>query len=48
MLLPVAVMVTVTSTVKRRSNETAALLLSWGREILTYKRIQTAAPVTNT
>lgn len=30
MLLPVAVMVTVTSTVKRRSNENSAWLLSCG------------------
>lgn len=48
MLLPVAMMVTVTSTVKRRWNETAARLLSWGREILLYKCMQTAVPVTNT
>lgn len=41
-------MVTVTSTVKRRWNETAAHLLSWGRELLLYKCMQTAVPVTNT
>ena len=48
MLLPVAMMVTVTSTVKRRWNETVAHLLTWGTEILLYKCMQTAVPVINT
>lgn len=46
MFFAVAVMATVTSTVKRRSAETVAWLLSCG-EGDPYPRTQTVAPVTN-